>query len=202
MTASPTIVLVRHATTAHTRAGRFSGHEPTPLDAPGRLQADRLAERLRPWTFGQVLVSPVARARETADRAGLGTQADVVDALAEWRYGDLVGRPGPEVRAENPGWELWTDGAPGGESPTDIESRLQPVLTRLRAASDDVAIVSHGHLLRALIVAWLGLPIAQAGALAVDPASVTVLGHQHGRPALLALNDRSHLLDPSARERR
>jgi broad specificity phosphatase PhoE len=194
--ADPEIVLVRHATTADTRAGRFSGPEPTPLDDRGRAQADALRDRLGARTFDQVLVSPIARARETATRAGLADRdgrIEPVDALVEWRYGELLGRRNAEVRAEDPSWELWATGAPGGEAPTDVERRLAPVLDRLRTAPADVAVVSHGHVLRALVAGWLGLPLASAGALVIDPASVTELGRRHGRPALITLNDRSHV---------
>ena len=188
-------MLVRHATTADTRAGLLSGHEPTPLDEPGRAQADALGARLAGRSFDLVLVSPVARAWETAERAGLADRAEPVDALVEWRYGDLGGRRSAAVRDEDPTWQLWTDGAPGGEAPDDVEHRLRPVLERLATATGDAVVVSHGHVLRALVVAWLGLPLASAGALVIDPASISVLGSRHGRPALVTLNDRAHLSD-------
>jgi probable phosphoglycerate mutase len=189
------VVLVRHATTADTRAGLLSGHEPTPLDDRGRAQAERIGTRLQDRRFEQVLVSPVARARETATLARLAGPTEVDDALAEWRYGELAGRRSADVRAADPDWRLWDHGAPGGERPAEVEARLRPVLDRLRVpAGGDVVVVSHGHVLRALIVGWLGLPVTDAGALVVDPASVSVLGVRHGRPALVLLNDRSHLL--------
>ena len=187
------IVLVRHATTVDTRAGLLSGHEPTPLDERGRRQAAAIGRRGGDRPFGSVLVSPVERARETAVRAGLGPDAELVDELAEWRYGDLGGRRSADVRAEDPDWALWTHGAPGGESPAAVADRVGAVVARLQAADADVVVVSHGHVLRALIVTWLGLPLAEAGALVLDPASVSVLGERHGRSVVSALNDRSHL---------
>ena len=195
------IVVVRHATTADTRAGLLSGHEATPLDDRGRRQAAAIGDRLRARAFGSILVSPVGRARETADRAGVGANAEVVDDLAEWRYGDLSGRRSADVRAEDPDWALWTHGAPGGESPAAAATRVGAVVDRLRSAEDhdrDALVVSHGHVLRALIVTWLGLPLAEAGALVLDPASISVLGERHGRAVVVALNDRSHL-PPDAR---
>jgi broad specificity phosphatase PhoE len=189
------IVLVRHATTADTRAGLLSGHEPTPLDERGREQAGAIGVRLGRRSFDHVLVSPVARAWETAERAGLATDAEAVDALVEWRYGDLLGRRSADVRAEDPAWALWTDGAPGGERPADVEDRLRPVLARLSGAAGDLLVVSHGHVLRALVVGWLDLPLASAGGLVIDPGSITVLGRRHGRAALVSLNDRTHLAD-------
>jgi probable phosphoglycerate mutase len=187
------IVLVRHATTADTRAGLFSDHGDALLDEPGRAHAQAIGGRLREWRFGEVLVSPVARAIETAALAGVLDRAERCDAIAEWRYGDLVGRRSRDVRAADPDWSLWSDGAPNGEQPDDVVGRLRPVIARLRAADGDVAVVSHGHLLRALIVGWLSLPLTAAGDLVIDPGSISVLGHRHGRPSLLSLNDCSHL---------
>lgn len=188
------IVLVRHATTADTRAGLFSGRGPTPLDEPGRAQADALRQPLAGRTFALALVSPVARAWETATRAGvLDGPHDAADALVEWDYGDLAGRRNTDVRADDPAWALWVDGAPAGEGPDDVVARVEPVLRQLADAAGDVVVVSHGHVLRVLIAGWLGLPVADAGAFVVDPASITTLGRRHGRAVLVGLNDRSHL---------
>ena len=187
------IVLVRHATTADTRAGLLSGHEATPLDERGRRQAAAIGGRLGSRTFGSILVSPVERARETAARAGLDANAELVDDLAEWRYGDLGGRRSADVRAADPEWALWTHGAPGGESPAEIAARVGAAVDRMRLDDRDVLVISHGHVLRALIVTWLGLPLTEAGAFVLDPASISVLGERHGRGVVVALNDRSHL---------
>lgn len=187
------IVLVRHAVTAETRTGRMSPNDATPLDEGGRAQADALRPALAAWDFELVLASPVARAWETADRAGLGAVAERCDAIVEWDYGDDALRRTDEVRAERPGWNLFADGAAGGESPADVAARLGPVLERLRAATGDVAVVAHGHLLRALVACWLELPLEHAGRFVVDPASITRLGRHRGMPALVGLNDRHHL---------
>ena len=195
------VLLVRHATTADTRAGRFSGPEPTPLDTAGRAQAAAVGTALADRRIGAVLTSPVARAVETAARAGF-PDAERVDALVEWDYGTLVGRVAAEVRAGDPGWSLWRDGAPGGESPAEVEQRLDRVVDRLVSAIDglrpdatggDLVVVAHGHLLRALIARWLGLAIHDAGGFVVDPASISELSVHHGRRALARLNDCIHL---------
>lgn len=188
------IVLIRHAVTAETRTGRMSANGTTPLDEGGRAQAAAVGARLAGRHFDLVLASPVARAWETAALAGLGDAAEACDAVVEWDYGRYVGRPSDDIRAEAPGWNLFADGAPGGESPADVIARLEPVLARLRAASGPVAVVSHGHLLRALIAGWLDLPLTHAGRLVVDPASITVLGRHRAIPSLLTLNDRNHLV--------
>jgi probable phosphoglycerate mutase len=187
------IVLVRHAVTAETRTGRMSRNDATPLDDGGRAQADALGPALSGRTFDLVLASPVARAWETAQRAGLGGVAEACDAVVEWDYGRYAGRRTDDVRAEWPGWNLFADGAPEGESPAQVAARLAPVLDRLHRARGDVAIVAHGHLLRALVACWLELPLEHAGRFVVDPASITVLGRHRAMPALVGLNDRHHL---------
>lgn len=192
---SDEIVLIRHAVTAETRTGRMSANGTTPLDEGGRAQAAAVGARLAGRHFDLVLASPVARAWETAALSGLGDQAEACEAVVEWDYGRYVGRPSDDIRAEAPGWNLFADGAPGGESPTDVLARLEPVLARLRAATGPVAVVSHGHLLRALIACWLDLPLQHAGRLVVDPASITVLGRHRAIPSLLLLNDRNHLAE-------
>jgi len=119
------IVLVRHATTADTRGGLFSGHGPTPLDERGLAQADALGVRLARRSFALALVSPVARAWETAARAGLlDHEHEAADALVEWGYGALEGRRNTDVRDEDPAWSLWVDGAPGGEAPAEVAERV------------------------------------------------------------------------------
>lgn len=187
------IVLVRHGVTAETRTGRMSRNDDTPLDEGGRAQADAVGGALAGRTFDLVLASPVARAWETAERAGLSHRAERCDAVVEWDYGRYAGRPTNDVRAERPGWNLFLDGAPGGESPADVEARLAPVLDRLRAATGDVAVFAHGHLLRALVACWLEIPLVHAGRFQVDPASITLLGRHRAMPALVGLNDRHHL---------
>ena len=191
---SDQIVLVRHAVTAETRTGRMSPNDATPLDEGGRAQADAVGVALAGRHFDLVLASPTARAWETAERAGLGDAAEACDALVEWDYGAYVARRTDDVRAEVPGWNLFADGTPGGESPVDVAARLSPVIDRLRAARGDVAVVAHGHLLRALIACWLELPMVHAGRLVVDPASISVLGRHWSMPALVGLNDRHHLV--------
>lgn len=187
------IVLVRHATTAATRAGLLSGRDDTPLDAHGRRQAEALGQVLERSRFVEVLVSPVARAWQTLVLAGCADGAEVVPALAEWDYGDLVGRTSADVRAGLPGWELWRDGAPGGESPDAVVERLAPVVERLRRLDADALVLAHNHVLRALVTGWLRRPVEQAGDLVVDPASISALGHRHGRPCVVRLNGTAHL---------
>jgi probable phosphoglycerate mutase len=191
---SDQIVLVRHAVTAETRTGRMSANGTTPLDEGGRAQAAAVGARLAGRHFDLVLASPVTRAWETAALAGLGDAAEACEAVVEWDYGDFVGRPSDDIRAEAPGWNLFADGAPGGEQPGDVIARLDPVLDRLHAATGTVAVVSHGHLLRALIARWIDLPLEHAGRLVVDPASISVLGRHRAVPSLLTLNDRAHLV--------
>ncbi|MEZ5207614.1 MAG: histidine phosphatase family protein [Acidimicrobiales bacterium] len=194
------VLLVRHATTADTRAGRFSGPEPTPLDTAGRAQAAAVGTALADRRIGAVLTSPVARPwRRQHVRASRTPKR--VGALVEWDYGTLVGRVAADVRWR-PGVVAVARRRARGESPAEVEQRLDRVVDRLVSAVDglrpdatggDLVVVAHGHLLRALIARWLGLAMHDAGGFVVDPASISELSVHHGRRALARLNDCGHL---------
>ncbi|HKT02549.1 MAG TPA: histidine phosphatase family protein, partial [Rugosimonospora sp.] len=143
------IVLVRHGQTEWSAAGRHTSFTDLPLTAEGERQAKGLAPVLAGRRFAAVLSSPRRRARDTAALAGLVVTA-VDGDLAEWDYGGYEGLTTPEIREQRPGWDLWRDGCPGGESPEQVGQRLDRVLERAAAALDggDVALVAHGHSLR------------------------------------------------------
>ena len=170
------IVLVRHGETEWSRDGRHTSRTDIPLTGEGQSQARSLGARLDAWTFALVLTSPMARARETCRLAGQGERAQVTDDLKEWDYGDYEGRRTAEIRAERPGWTLWRDGAPGGETAFDVQRRADRVIARADVAGGDVAVFAHGHLLRILAARWAGLPPTAAAHLALDTATVSVLG--------------------------
>jgi probable phosphoglycerate mutase len=137
-----------------------------------------------------VLTSPLSRAVETCRLAGLGGRAQTRDDLAEWDYGDFEGLTTPEIRAERPGWSLWADGTPGGESAADVGIRADRVVAELEAAAGDVAVFAHGHLLRVLAARWMGLPPQDGRALALEPATISVLGREHEWHVLRSWNGR------------
>jgi broad specificity phosphatase PhoE len=170
--------LVRHAETAWSRDRKHTGRTDVPLTADGRRHAEALRAVLAPRTFALVLSSPLSRAWETAQLAGLGEQAQARDELLEWDYGDYEGRTTKEIRAARPDWYLWRDGCPGGESPADVQPRCDRLLPEILAADGDVALVAHGHILRAIGARWMELPVEVGGRLALDTGALCVLGFE------------------------
>jgi probable phosphoglycerate mutase len=186
----PEIVLVRHGETEWSRDGRHTGRTDVPLDERGRAEARALAGMLAGRRFALVLTSPLSRAVETCRLAGLGDRALVRDELAEWDYGAYEGRTTAEIRAGRPGWSLWGDGVPDGETVEQVGARADRVLRELGTVDGEVAVFAHGHLLRVLAARWLGLDPIAGRVLALDPATVSVLGHEHEWRVLRAWNER------------
>ena len=172
-------VLVRHAETGWSLAGRHTGRTDLPLTEHGRSRARSLAGRLATRQFELVLVSPARRARETCELCGLGERARVREELHEWDYGEYEGLTSAQIEARRPGWSLWRDGCPGGESPAQVGARADRVIAELRAARGDVAVFSHGHMLRVLGARWIELAPAQGSRLRLGTAALCVLGHEH-----------------------
>jgi broad specificity phosphatase PhoE len=158
----------------------------------GRAEAEALGRWLVPAIrhATPVLTSPLTRAVETCQLAGFGATARVEPDLVEWDYGAYEGRTTEEIRAERPGWTLWTDGVPDGETAADVGRRADRVIERLRAGSGDAICFAHGHLLRALAARWVGLPPAGGRVLALDAGSVSVLGWEREVPVVLRWNQR------------
>jgi broad specificity phosphatase PhoE len=173
------IVLVRHGETAWSRTGQHTGHTDIPLTEAGEVQARRLAALLGRLPFTQVITSPLQRARRTCELAGLGAAAHVDPDVIEWHYGDYEGRTLADIRAERPGWTVFDDGCPGGESAAQVSARADRVVQRLGTLDGLVAVFSHGHFLRALAVRWIGLPLRTGRHLGLDTGSLTVLGYDH-----------------------
>ena len=177
MTEDRRIVLVRHGETEWSPGGRHTGRTDVPLTATGREQAEAVGRALGEWTFALVLASPLARAAETCRLAGLACEAR--PDLEEWDYGAYEGLTTAEIRADRPGWTLWRDGVPGGETAAEVAARADRVLAEAAAASGDVALFSHGHLLRVLCARWLGLPVEDGAFFALAAGSISWLGHEH-----------------------
>jgi probable phosphoglycerate mutase len=173
------LVLVRHGETDWSRAGKHTGRTDVPLNEAGRERARSLATRLAGREFARVVTSPLSRAVETCRLAGLGERAEADDRLAEWDYGAYEGRTTPEIREERPGWSLWSDCVPGGETSAEVGARVDAVIGELDGIDGDVALFAHGHVLRVLGARWLGLEPGAGRLLALDPAGVSVLGHEH-----------------------
>ncbi|RII19666.1 Phosphoserine phosphatase 1 [Streptomyces sp. YIM 130001] len=195
---APRILLVRHGQTAWSQAGKHTGRTDIPLLDQGRHGARLVGERLhRPPLSGlpgaEVLTSPLARARATCDIAGFGDRAETCDDLLEWDYGDYEGLAPDEIQERQPGWLLWRDGVPGGETAAEITARADAVVDRARSADRDLLVFAHGHLLRALGARWLGLPLDFGARIRLDPTSLSILGWAYAEPAIEAWNDTGHL---------
>ena len=187
------VVLVRHGQTTWSRDGRHTGRSDVPLTAQGERAAALAAAPLRAWDFALVLTSPLVRAVDTCRLAGLGERAQVRDDLAEIDYGEDEGRTTAEIRAERPGWTLWRDGSPGGETLEQAGERADRVIAECRAAGGPAALFAHGHILRVLGARWAGLAAADGGRLALDTAAICVLGWERETPVIERWNDTAHL---------
>ena len=184
MTGANRIVLVRHAETEWSVSGRHTGRTDLPLLDAGREQAERLRDVLANHHFALVLTSPLQRAAETARLAGLDAERD--PDLLEWDYGDYEGRTTPDIRAERPDWELFRDGVPNGETAADVAARADRVIERALAADGDVALVAHGHILRAIAVRWLEQPFEFGARLPLLAGHLGVLAMSRELRALRA----------------
>jgi broad specificity phosphatase PhoE len=187
------VLLIRHGETEWSRSGRHTGRTDVPLTDLGRQQAELLGRRLRGRSFALVLTSPLGRARETCRLAGLGEGALLRDELREWDYGDYEGITTPEIRSGRPGWFLWRDGCPGGETAAEVGTRADRVVAELRAAGGDCAVFAHGHVLRVLAARWLGLPPEEGRLLGLSTATLSILGYERDTPVLWLWNEASHL---------
>jgi len=182
------ILLVRHGATEWSATGRHTGRTDIPLSPAGEAAARALRDRM-PAQPALVLVSPRQRAIDTCRLAGLGDVAQIDDDLQEWDYGDDEGLTTPEIRAARPGWDMWRDGCPNGETSADVGARADRVVARLGAIESGTAVVfAHGHLLRVLGARWAGLPPETGGVLALDPATVSALGSERERRVIRRWN--------------
>ncbi len=170
------VVLVRHGQTEWSLSSQHTGTTDMPLTDEGRRHAEALGARLAAWSFARVLTSPLSRAVDTCRLAGLGDGAQRTDDLREWDYGEYEGRRTVDIREERPGWALWRDGVPGGETVEQVGLRADRVIDVARSADGDVALFAHGHVLRVIGARWIGLPPDHGALLALSTASISVLG--------------------------
>jgi broad specificity phosphatase PhoE len=171
-------VLVRHGETEWSRTGKHTGRTDIPLTERGRQQAQAVGAALKHRELGLVLTSPLRRALETCELAGFGERAVKRDELREWDYGTYEGRTTAEIRKERPGWTLWRDGVPEGESIAEVGARVDRVIAELRSVDGDALLFAHGHVLRVLAARWLGLEPDAGRLLALDPATISALGYE------------------------
>jgi broad specificity phosphatase PhoE len=183
------VVLVRHGETEWTVTRQHTGRTDIPLNEEGKRQASLVGATLRGRRFGLVLTSPLRRARETCELAGFGDVAQGRDELMEWDYGEYDGRTTAEIRSERPGWSLWSDGVPGGETAADAGRRADLVIEELRAAEGDALVFGHGHQLRVLAARWLGLDPADGRLFMLSTGSISILGYERENAVIKRWNE-------------
>jgi len=181
--------LVRHGQTEWSLSGRHTGTTDLPLTDEGRAQATGIAARLAGRDFALVLSSPRSRALDTARLAGFGDRLEVDPDLAEWDYGDVEGLTSEAIRERFPGWTIWRGPWPGGEAADAVAARADRIVERIRGASGDALVFSHGHLLRVLAARWAGLAAADGGRLALSTATLSVLGWDREAPVIQSWNE-------------
>jgi broad specificity phosphatase PhoE len=189
------IYLCRHGDTEWSAYRRLAGRTDIPLIERGEQNARHLGERLRPVRFDAVRVSPLVRARRTAELAGVASEATIDERLLEMNFGRYEGQTVDEIRREHPGWTYLRDGAPGGESPEDIGGRADALLAELEAQTGTVALVAHSVILRVVAARYLGLPPGAGRKFMLSPGAVCVLGYDEvdESRAIASWNDRAHL---------
>jgi broad specificity phosphatase PhoE len=191
----PIVYLVRHGETTWSVTGQHTGRKDLPLTDRGEADARRIGQRLRALTVAKVLTSPLRRAARTCELAGYGGVAEVDPELVEWDYGAYEGRRAAEILAERPGWNLFQDGCPGGESPAQVQARADRVVQRVRASDGNVLIFSSGHFLRMFAIRWIGLDAAAGRSLHLSTSSLSALSYEHNleQPNIWLWNDTSHV---------
>ncbi|WP_130439981.1 histidine phosphatase family protein [Kribbella soli] len=181
------VFLVRHGETEWSRSGRHTSVTDLPLTPEGERVAAGLKERLAGESFDLVLTSPRQRARRTAELAGY-PDAEVDDDLVEWNYGDYEGITTAEIRKTVPGWTVWDDPVPHGETPAELTTRLDRVAARIAAVPGDVLVFGHSHALRGLTARWLELDVTEGRHFVLNTATLSTLGWERGSPAILHWN--------------
>jgi broad specificity phosphatase PhoE len=198
--ALPIVCLARHGETAWSLSGQHTGLTDLPLTERGELNARSLGRRLQGVAFAKVFTSPLKRAVRTCELAGFGVEADTDRDLLEWNYGRYEGLRTKEIQEERPGWQLFRDGCPGGETSDQVAVRADRVVERVRNVPGNVLLFSSGHFLRVFAARWLGLDAKAGRYFTLDTASLSILGYEHDRsePVIRLWNDARHVEDRSA----
>jgi probable phosphoglycerate mutase len=182
------VYVIRHGETEWSLSGQHTGVTDIPLTENGRAVARRLQPILAKVSFSLVLTSPLGRARETCELVGLRGHATVEPDLMEWNYGEYEGLTAKQIHAKRPGWVIFRDGSPGGETPEEVAARADRVIARVRAAPGNVALFAHGHIFRVLVSRWIGLPPAAGQHFLLDTATLNILGYYRDSPAVKVWN--------------
>ena len=182
------IWLIRHGETEWSISGAHTGRTDIPLTAAGEKNAAALEPVLTDHRFSMVLTSPLQRARRTCELAGFGSVATLDPDLQEWNYGEYEGRTTDQIQHDRPGWSLFRDGVPGGETIEQVAARARHVIDRALGVEGDVALFAHGHIIRILTACWLGLAPNAARLLALGPGGISVLGYERETHVIVRWN--------------
>jgi len=182
------VFAIRHGETAWSLTGQHTGTTDIPLTDNGRRPAERMRPVLARNAFELVLCSPMQRARETCELAGLGDKAVIDSDLVEWNYGEFEGLTPKQIREVAPDWLIFRDGCPGGEAPEQVGARVDRVIARSRAVDGDIALFAHGHVLRVLAARWIELPAGGGQHFLLDTGTLCVLGYYRAIPAVRTWN--------------
>jgi probable phosphoglycerate mutase len=186
--ATQRVHLIRHGETEWSLSGQHTGVTDIALTEKGRKVAEMWKPILSQETFALVLTSPLRRARETCELAGLSDRAQIEPDLTEWNYGEYEGLTPQQIHDRRPDWMIFKDGTPGGESPEQVATRIDRVIEKARAAQGHVALFSHGHLLRAFAARWMGLRVCDGQRFLLDTATLCVMSYYRGVPAIKRWN--------------
>jgi len=182
------VYLIRHGETEWSLSGQHTGITDIPLTENGRNVAKQLEPILAKENFTMILTSPLERARKTCELAGLGAHAEIDRDLMEWNYGEYEGLTPKQIDAQAPGWMIFTDGCPGGESPAQVSARADRLVARVRSVEGDVALFAHGHIFRVFAARWLGLPVTAGCHFLLDTATLSILSYYRNLPAIRRWN--------------
>ena len=182
------VFLIRHGETEWSLSGQHTGSTDIPLTDHGEAAARLLAPVLADRDFSLVLCSPLQRARRTCELAGLGGQASIDPDLAEWNYGSYEGLTPAAIREQHPGWLVFRDGCPEGESPAEVGERVDRVISRVRQNGGRVALFAHGHLFRVFVARWIELSPSHGAHFLLDTSTLTILSYYRGIPAVKCWN--------------
>jgi probable phosphoglycerate mutase len=182
------VYLIRHGETEWSLSGQHTGTTDIPLTENGRNVARLLKPVLAKESFARVMTSPLKRARETCELAGFGGRAVIDHDLMEWNYGEYEGLTPKQIHAKAPGWMIFSDGCPGGESPEQVGARADRVIAKVRAVEGNVALFAHGHIFRVFAARWLGLPAPAGGHFLLDTATLNILSYYRDIPAVKRWN--------------
>jgi broad specificity phosphatase PhoE len=193
----PIVYLARHGETAWTLSGQHTGLTDLPLTERGERNARRLKKRLSGLSFAKVFTSPLQRARRTCELAGFGPVAEIDRDLVEWNYGEYEGRRTVDILKERPDWQIFRDGCPCGESPSQVGARADSAIERIRAIEGNVLLFSSSHFLRVFAARWLGFQPGAGTVFLLSTASLSALSYEHNlsQPAIRLWDDDRHVGD-------